>query len=114
MASAVSLSLTAEQAALLVPLLQQLGSSPPDHDGIVGDIAAKSQPLQFFTPARNTSLFRSDESGTSTTSSACLLSPSTCSSGSEFTADELLTKKRKNDKSTSAQAYLLVSMTVKP
>ena len=91
---AVNLSLSPEQAALLVPLLQQLGSSPPI------DVSPDRVPH-----CRNKSLptesIRNTQSFLAWSTSPCS-SSQLATSGSEFTADELLTKKKKNKKCTSA------------
>ena len=116
---AVNLSVTPEQAAMLIPLLQQISSSnggtPPritsdyDRDSEIGVAGAApelagSDGAGLSTPVRSS--FSSTPSSSETPIST---STSYYSSSSEYTTDELLVKKRKNRKSTSAQSYLLVS-----
>ena len=104
---AVNLTLTAEQAALLVPLLQQISGPNSTSVATATDSSAD--------PAARRSLF----SPPSTPASALTFSMSSDldgdsvsagnTSASEFTTDELLVRKKRNSKATSAQTYLLVS-----
>ena len=79
MAAPVNLSLSAEQAALLLPILEQISSG----------VSATQVPQH--------SLSTSSSSSSGGTSS------------DHYSADELLQRKKKNSKSTTAQGYLLVS-----
>ena len=82
-ANTVNLSLSAEQAAILLPLLEQISSTPGSSNAFT------------CAPQSNSS---SPSLNTSNTSTDC------------YSADELLQKKRKNTKSTCAQSYLSVSL----
>ena len=89
--SKVNVSLSPEQAALLMPLLEQLsGSSTPHRTNT--NHPRQCQTLRYSTPP---------------------LSPSTNVSSSEcqYSTDDLLERKKKNSKSTPAQNYLVVSLT---
>ena len=79
---AVNLDLSKEQAALLLPLLQQISSKAQQ---------TESAPTRL-----------------SSTSVAPALPIET--HHGEFTVEQLLQKKKKNRKSTPAQTYLLVSI----
>jgi hypothetical protein len=85
---AVQLSLTAEQASLLLPVLQQLS-------GVQGSGAAPSTPASQLKHGSSTEMETGLESDSSTTSL--------------FTLEQLLTNKGKNMKSTDAQNFLHVS-----
>ncbi len=95
---AVNLTLSSDQAALLLPLLQQL-SSPGS-----GSPVESSQVLEHTPVNKLQSGVFSTPSSSRTESTIASSSPS-----SDFTTDDLLNKKKKNRKSTSAQGYLLVS-----
>ena len=90
---AVNLSISVEQAALLVPLLEQISSK---------SASAGDNPLQ--------STGSSVSSNSSPTSPIAPETPRDSSCQKVFTADEMLTKRKKNTMCNSAQAYLLVRM----
>ena len=100
MASSVQLSLTPEQASLLLPLLQ--------------NIVSLSNRRENFSNAENLS-----PNGTSSLNSSCSSSGSSAdcpasdselsSTTSRFALEDLLEKKKKNRKSTKAQNFLHVS-----
>ena len=96
---AVQLSLTAEQAALLMPVLQQL--------------AAVQKGTAVGTPSasvgRDRVPFSSEAPPSSTDHEAETGMDSDSSSASIFSLEQLLTKKKKNRKSTDAQNFLHVS-----
>ena len=86
--SKVNLSLSPEQAAFLMPLLEQLSATVPETS----------------TPRRTTTMNRWSSTipalGSSTPPA---LSPSTSSSECQYSTDELFERKKKNAKSTPAQ-----------
>ena len=91
---AVNFTLSSEQAALLLPILQQITSKQ------------SGTPATIVTPDR-----RYPESFSNPTSGS-RSSPGNVESFTselDFSREELLSKKQKNKKSTSAQSYLLVS-----
>ena len=110
MTMAVNLTLTADQAALLAPILQQISS-----------IASQSTQGQASTPLltlQATAVTMS--SPTSPSNCGLVFTPReqtqfspTCggvTSGSDvYSTDELLSKKTKNDKSSPAQKFFTVS-----
>ena len=127
---AVNLSLTKEQAALLVPVLLQLGVGGTNQQS-VNQLAADSSPTTPVPSQRFKSPDSSDHyqhtqarSTPSRKVSACYYSSAgNCSSSelessSEFTppmgktcpytVEDMLNKKARNSKSSRAQAYLLV------
>ena len=110
----------------MLPLLQQLSSNNISSSSANIANADKAQHLstsvdhdqredqEESTPDPVTSITRPRRKSLSTSASPC--SPynyhgqeDTTACSSDFTADELLSRKKKNKKSTSAQAYLLIS-----
>ena len=100
--------LTPQQAAILLPLLQQIAngnqpvSSPsPGTSGQSSSSSSGNSP-PFFVPAA-VSLSSRENSGYSTDGSE-----SVC----KFSSDELFERKRKNSKSSSAHSFCHVSLHV--
>lgn len=105
---AVNLSLSADQAALLLPILQQIAGK-----GVSGQSAGASDRSQSRT------LSAGDLESPRVRATVCVpYTPDTASStdlesdsssNSKYTLEELLVRKGKNMKSSDAQNFLLVS-----
>ena len=93
----VNLSLSPEQAALLLPLLEQISSSSKTVSAVPTSLSRSPVERYAFGKSRATS------------PPPPPLSPSASGSECQYSTDDLLQRKTKNTKSNPAQNYLLVS-----
>lgn len=105
-------TLTAEQAKLLIPILQQIAGSEssgrrtetPTQHGTPGSSSASSSGGGQFGACHRLSPY------VFTNDSAFSTSASETEGGCRYDVEELFHKKKKNTKSTEAQSYVLVSL----
>ena len=102
MASTVQLNLTPEQASLLLPLLQNVALRGTDREN-----SSNVENLSPIQSSLNSSCSSSASSSDSWTNNSGFLGIT------RFTLEELLKKKKKNSKSTKAQNFLHVSVTIR-
>lgn len=104
---AVSLSLTSEQAALLLPVLQQVTNHHTSKGATQNatDIDLSS-PMEFSPPANGSVGYNTSSSSYDSTSD----SPNSSFEGIGYNLPELLRRKKKNTKSSEAQNFLHVSL----
>ncbi len=103
---AIQLSLSADQAALLLPILQQVTGKGQ----VPGEVASDSSQSTVLASATDRSTFGmpyTPETASSTDQE------SDSSSASKYTLEDLLVKKGKNVKSSEAQNFLHVSISIK-
>ena len=105
-----SVTLTPEQARLLIPILQQItekdGSKTPSQHGTPTTSTASSSSGSRLSDGHSISqspyLFANDSAFSTSASEAE-------SQGCRYDVNDLFSKKKKNTKSTEAQSYLCVS-----
>ena len=107
---AIQLSLSADQAALLLPILQQITEKGGPAAGQAIGASDSSQSMVLNTDSARVHATFGMPYTPETVSSTDLESDSASSSGSKFKLEELLVRKGKNMKSSDAQNFLLVSI----